>query len=121
MLTLLLITLLMFPQAVPPPTTHYTTLTWTASADVPSPPPAGSGYDIWRAPGVCPASGIPAGAAKIAPLVATTTYYDTAVTVGSTYCYYVVAVVSSQNSLPSNDAGDTILPFAAAGVTATAH
>jgi len=30
MLTLLLTALLMFPQTVPPPTTHYTALTWTA-------------------------------------------------------------------------------------------
>lgn len=84
--------------------THSANLTWTASTSVVA------GYNVFKATGACPASGIPTGATKLnTALVTGTTYTDAGLTAPGTVCYYVVAVDSSgSTSAPSNTAAAVI-------------
>lgn len=83
---------------------HSTTINWTASVDMPATIPAGSGYNVFRASGACPASGVPTGAAELNTTpVAANTFTDTTVTPGN-WCYYVETLLGGVSSLPSNTA-----------------
>lgn len=85
---------------------HSAVLTWTAPSDATS----SSTYNVYRATGTCPASGI-AGLtfSKIANTAALT-YTDNTVVVGTTYCFYATQLVGTVESVPSNTAGGTVLP-----------
>lgn len=81
---------------------HSTTLTWTASVDIPGAIPAGSGYNVYRASGTCPASGAPTGAIKLnSTVVAALTYIDSTITPGQ-WCYYATTLLNGVESVPSN-------------------
>jgi hypothetical protein len=82
---------------------HHNDLAWDASPD------PGVKYDVYKAPGVCPASGIPTGAVRIATGLTVTTYPDAAstLTAGQINCYYVIATLSGASSPPSNTAPAT--------------
>jgi cellulose 1,4-beta-cellobiosidase len=89
--------------------THSAALSWTApttcvdgSACTPT------GYNVYRAVVACPASGLPAGATKIASAITTTTYTDTTITAPGSYCYYVTALNAAGESACSNTAGGTL-------------
>jgi hypothetical protein len=92
-------------------TVHTVTLTWTDTKN-PNPGTAsGTTYDIYRATAACSSSPT-FPTTPLASSVAALTYLDNTVSVGSTYCYEVTAVYSGVQSLPSNTAGGTVLPFA---------
>lgn len=91
---------------------HKNTRTWNGSADEAS--NATIFYDVYRATGPCPASGLPAGATKIVSTLALIhTYVDTAnLSIGVTQCYYVKAAitisgVTTESPNGSNTAGGT--------------
>jgi hypothetical protein len=91
---------------------HSVSLMWTASVDT------GASYNIYRLSGVCPVSGT-AGFTKIsATPVSGTTFSDAALSAGA-YCYYVTAVLSGAESLPSNLAAAVILPGAPTSLLVT--
>ena len=88
-------------------TAHSATLTWSAPSDATT----GSTYNIYRATGACPTSGLGTltfAKVNAAPITALT-YVDSGLTVG-TYCYYATQVQSSTESLPSNTAGGPARP-----------
>lgn len=83
-------------------TAHAVTITWTASTT------AGVSYNVYRTAGTCP--GTTFTKINTTPITATT-YDDTAVTGGSTYCYYATSYLSGANppeSIPSNKAPATV-------------
>ena len=88
----LMITVQMCPAA-----SHEVDLAWTASVD------AGVTYNIYRAAGTCPATGVPTGATQVKSGIAVLTYQDTTVQPGS-YCYYATATLNGAESGPSNTA-----------------
>lgn len=107
-LTLLstLVLMLVGPSA-PAQTTHQAVLSWAAPTDaVP-----GSTYNVYRASGACPASGL--GALIFTKVnstgITTLTYTDTGLAVG-VYCYYATQVQNTVESVPSNTAGGTVRP-----------
>jgi len=86
---------------------HSAVITWTTPADAVS----GSAYNVYRASGACPASGLGSltfGAVNASP-VSALTYTDSTVTVG-TYCFYVTQVQNGTESLPSILAGGQVRP-----------
>jgi hypothetical protein len=87
---------------------HSVTLNWIASADSTTTTPGT--VSVFRATGTCPASGI--GTLTYTTLTSTAPaggpYTDTAVTVGSAYCYYITATIGSATSGPSNTVGAVI-------------
>lgn len=93
--TWLLIGLLTFPMMICAQS-HHTDLKWGASAD------AGVTYNVYKAIGACPATGLPTGATQIANLLTLLTFSDTNVQVGQTACYYVTAQLNGTESGPSN-------------------
>jgi hypothetical protein len=68
--------------------------------------PSGTTYNAWRLTGSCP-SMEPADTTGFTQVnsmpIAVTTYTDTAVTAGATYCYVVTAVNGGMESAPSLD------------------
>lgn len=95
---------------------HQIVLTWTASADMPSPIPAGDGYNIFKgiepsAPGATPINSAP---------IAADTYTDTAVLAGTDYDYYVNAVIGGVQSPDSNQVSATVPLYAPSGLVAVA-
>jgi hypothetical protein len=77
--------------------THQVTVSWTDTVN-----PTGTDYNVYRLTGTCP-SGTPTGFTLLnATPLSVMTYADTAVTGGTTYCYYVTAVNSSGSSAPSS-------------------
>jgi hypothetical protein len=94
---ILILSLLIFPL-IADAAVHYTVITWNSSAD------AGATYDVYKAPGVCPATGIPTGAVTIATGLNVLTYTDSSPTLvaGQTNCYYVIAKLNGVSSSPSN-------------------
>lgn len=89
--------------------------------------PAGTTYNAWRASGACPTTAPnttpPAGFTQLnSTPITSTTYFDTAVTAGDTYCYVVTAVGANGQSVPSNTAGVGVpAAFPVSGVTAVAR
>ncbi len=100
---------------------HSVTLKYTASTDSTSTNPGS--VTVYRAAANCPASGI----GNLTYIKVTTSapaggpYNDTTVTAGTTYCYYLTAVISGQESGPSSTAGVTVLIYAPTGLTATSN
>lgn len=80
---------------------HHTDLKWTASVD------SGVTYNVYKAAGACPATGLPTGATKITSAVTLLTFSDTNVQVGQTACYYVTAQLNGTESGPTNTASAT--------------
>jgi fibronectin type 3 domain-containing protein len=74
---------------------HTVGLTWTASADAAANPSLA--YNVYRS-AACSGAFVKLNASPDAA----TTYLDTAVFSGNTYCYQVTAVLSSAESAPSN-------------------
>ena len=72
--------------------TRTATLSWSDTLN-----PAGRTYSVYRAAGACPASGTLAGP-PIATGLTAQSYSDSTVSIGTTYCYAVTAVVSSTES-----------------------
>lgn len=104
---LLLAVLLLFAtgayaQAAP----HSVALSWTASTD-------GGVVTVYRASGACSTSSV---FASITTGVATNTFTDSTVTVGS-FCYQVTTVVNGLESQPSNQVTARILPQAPTSLT----
>jgi hypothetical protein len=88
---------------------HSASLSWNASPDAAA--NSSLGYNVYRISGACPASGT-AGFTKLnATPVATTTFTDATVGLGS-FCYYVTATLNGAESVPSNTASAVILPGA---------
>lgn len=85
------------------PTQHKVTLAWADTVN-----PAGTTYNVYRAPGAC--SGTPTYA-KIAGDVAAKTYEDIGVATGN-YCYAVTAQASGMESDKSVPALAAVPPFA---------
>lgn len=98
-------------------TAHSVALAWTASSDAAANPTLT--YNVYRLVRVCP-SGTPTGFTQVGTASATT-YSDTAVSVGNTYCYYVTAQLNALQSVPSNTASAVILPAAPTALGATGN
>lgn len=108
----------------PPPGAHSVVLTWTASADAPTPMPAGSGYNVYEQNGACPGTppsvSPPAGfnlltvAGPISPL----TFTDSGLSPG-TRCYVVSFMLTGAESVPSNTVGTSIKPASPGALTVT--
>ena len=82
---------------------HSVSLSWTASTDMPT-ITSGNGYNVYRASGACPATGVPTTAAVVnSTVVAAVTYTDSTVTPGA-YCYYVETSLNGAVSVPSTTA-----------------
>lgn len=80
-------------------------MSWTAAAQN----PAGTGYNVYRAPGTCAASGQTFTKLNPAPLPGLT-YADSSVINGTSYCYYATATFGAQESGPSQKA-TAIIPL----------
>jgi hypothetical protein len=102
--------LTMLAVALVAQTTHSATLTWQDALN-----PAGTTYNVYRAPGLC--SGSPVFA-KMATGIAAKTYQDTTVVPGP-YCYAVSATFNGVESAQSNTAAANVPAFAptALGIT----
>jgi len=87
---------------------HQVVLTWALPDDA----TAVSTYNVYRAAGLCPATGL--GTATYTKLNAVPitglTYTDTTVKVGGQYCYYGTQVQNGIESVPSNTGGGTVTP-----------
>lgn len=84
--------------------THSVKLTWADTVN-----PTGTTYNVYKASGGCPASGIPTGASKLnATPVTVLTFTDSGITVAGSFCYYVTAVGSGGESAASNTASAVI-------------
>lgn len=102
------------PRVLAATAAHSVTLNWTASPDATA--AVGVGYNVYRVGGACPATapattagftnvGNSAGTATVAPA---TSFVDSAVTAGQTYCYVVTYFNPTQESGLSNTAPATI-------------
>lgn len=84
--------------------THSVTLTWVNPAQNPT----GTTTSLYRLTGTCPASppvtSPPSGFTQLTTGLTTSTYTDSSVAGGTTYCYVAVAVSGSSLSAPSNTA-----------------
>jgi len=98
------------PQTVKPKATaHNAHLAWTAPTTcVDGSACSPSGYNVYKATVACPATGLPAGAAKIASAITATTYDDGTISAPGVYCYYVTALNSSGESTASNTGGGSL-------------
>lgn len=85
---------------------HSVTLTWVASADAAANPSLT--YNIFRSVSTCAAATTFAQINTAA--ITTTTFTDTSVSVGNTYCYEATAVLNGVQSADSNTAQAVILP-----------
>jgi len=96
---------------------HQVVLSWTGSVDMPTPIPAGDGYNIFR--GINPAA---EGATPIngSTPVAANTYTDLSVSAGVTYDYYVTAVLNGIQSADSNQVTAAVPLFPPTGLVAAA-
>jgi hypothetical protein len=95
-----LLVALLYVASAQAQSTHSVTLNWNASVD-------GGAVSVYRAAGACSTN--PTSYTQIKAGVATTSYVDTAVPVG-TYCYRVTTVVSGAESVPSTNANAPVLP-----------
>lgn len=84
---------------------HQVVLSWTGSTDMPSPIPAGSGYNIFRGTATGKESTQPINAAPIAAL----TFTDTSITPGA-YFYTVETLLNGASSVASNEVSAVVLP-----------
>ena len=107
---LILLALLLLASSAFAQTSHTATLTYTKSSDSTTANPGT--VSVYRAVGVCPASGL--GTLTFTMLTSTAspggTYTDNLPGPG-TYCYYLTATISSATSGPSNTGGGSANPF----------
>ena len=103
-LLLFLILALAFPSLAQ---SHSATISITAPSDATS----ASGYNVYRASGICPATapGTLGWTKLTASPITVLTYTDSTITVGA-WCYYVTQVQVGVESSPSNAAGGTAQP-----------
>jgi hypothetical protein len=87
-------------------------LTWTDAIN-----PAGTTYNVYRAPGPCVSTPAPVFA-KIASAVPAKTYTDPALALG-TYCYRVTAFGGGLESDPSTAVGAAVPPATPGGLSIT--
>lgn len=87
---------------------HHTDLSWGASIDT------GVTYNVYRATGPCPSTGIPTGATKIQTGLTVLTYSDTNVVAGNKFAYYITAQLNSVES-PASNCADATTPVGAPG------
>lgn len=121
LLALLVLAMPAFAQTTTTTTTlqHSVTLNWTASADVSSTNPVT--YNVLRAAAI---SGSCTGVAytSLATGLTTTTYKDTTVVGGTTYCYEVEAEGSnSAVSVNNPTVAAAVPPFPVTGLTQTSQ
>lgn len=95
---------------------HQVTLSWTASVDMPSPIPAGDGYNLYR--GINPA--VPGPTPINSSLIAADTFVDTNVQGGITYNYFAVASIGGTLSPDSNQVTVTVPLFPPTNLAAVA-
>jgi hypothetical protein len=91
--------LLLFTAAILSAQGHSATLTWTDAIN-----PAGTTWNVYRAPTACTAS--PVFVKLTATALTVKTYVDSTVVAGS-FCYQITAVFGGIESAPSNSAGAT--------------
>ncbi len=90
------------------------TVTWTASPDSTTANPGT--VAIFRAPGNCPATGLPASPVTLTTTAAASgSYTDSTATSGS-YCYYAEAEIGGMAGKPSATASVTVNPFPPSGL-----
>ena len=105
-LFLAMVLLAVVGSALAQASSHSVTITWTTQD-------TGVMFNVYKAPGACPASlptafpGTPAPFVKVASAVQLLTYTDTAVTFG-TYCYDVTETFGAMEGGASNLAPATI-------------
>ena len=108
---ILTLALLLAAAALAQAPQHSVTLTWIDTVN-----PTGTVYNVYRLASACPATPPniePDGFTRIASSLAVFTYKDTAVTSGTTYCYFLTAGVvggtgATSESAASGDVGGTI-------------
>lgn len=91
-------------------------LSWTASTS------PNALYNVYRQAGACPAGtgALTGNKLNATPLATTaTTYSDTTVIEGQTYCYYLKATLNTLESGPSNTAEAAIAPLPPTGLNRT--
>lgn len=104
---LVAVALILLPLSTYAQATHQAVLTWAAPSDA----VAGSTYNVHRASGFCPATGLGSlvfTTVNAAPITALT-YTDTGLAIG-VYCYFVDQTQNGATSLPSNTAGGGVRP-----------
>jgi hypothetical protein len=98
--------LLLMSLAVSAFAAHSITIAWTDTLN-----PSGVTYNVYRLVGTCPTTAPtttpPTGFTLLQSANTGTTFMDSAVLTGTTYCYIVTAVVAGSESAPSNDAQGT--------------
>ena len=82
---------------------HQAVLSWAAPDDA----TATASYNIYRAAGLCPQTAFTK--LNTTPITGTT-FTDSSVQVGKSYCWYGTHVESGLESVPSNTAGGTVTP-----------
>jgi hypothetical protein len=89
---------------------HSVGLSWTPGSD-------DTGFNIYRASGVCPATVTPTttGFSKLGSSTVDT-YTDATVTLG-TWCYFVTGTANSAESAASNSVNPVVAPFAPTALT----
>jgi len=85
---------------------HQAILTWAAPDDA----SLTATYNVYRASGLCPASGLGSLAFSKIANTSALTYTDANVKVGGQYCYYGTHVEGTVESVPGNTAGGTVTP-----------
>jgi len=83
-------------------------------------PATGTSYNVYKAPGVCPASGTPTwGTAPLnATPLTTKTYTDTPIAIGTSACYAVTALFAGVESAKSIPVSVQVGPFQPTGLSA---
>ena len=107
-LTLLLLIFLAAFPVMAQTQSHYVTLTWTDTAN-----PTGTQYNVYRLTGTCPVtpptlSSLEGFTVLNATPLTVLTYKDSAVTGGTSYCYFTTAVSGTNQSAPSNTVPGTV-------------
>jgi len=90
------------------PAPHSAIISWSTPADATT----GTTYEVWRLNTACPgqAGAQTLGWSQIATGLTATTYTDTNLAVGKTYCWMVTQRQNGVRSYPSNLIGLTLLP-----------
>ena len=91
--------------------TRSVVLTWADTQN-----PAGTTYNVYRAPGACPTSGTPAYVNITATPLAVKTFTDP-VAIGTTNCYSVTAVSGTTESLKAVPVVAVAGPFLVTGLS----
>ncbi len=95
--------LLLFTAAILSAQGHNVTLNWTDTLN-----PAGTTWNVYRAPSACTASSV---FVKLTATALTVKTYTDSTVVSGSYCFQVTAVLNGVESVPSNQAS-AVYPFA---------